>query len=112
MTVSSIEDAARLTYSGLPLEEAIEWEKRMPDHSTLSFQGELTYIGYKYVPCSWIFCTEDKILPPSFQQECIDRIEEASGKKVYRVELVSDHCPMASFPIETAEAIHTAIVAA
>jgi hypothetical protein len=105
------EDAAKITFSDLPLEKGIELAKEMPWHSTISFANELTYPGYKYVPSSWVFCEEDLVLPPIFQQQCIDLIEKESGKRIHVERLNAAHCPEHSKPTEEAEAIHRAIIA-
>jgi hypothetical protein len=48
------------------------------------------------------------VLPPEFQQACIDRTEEASGNKVYVKKLKAGHTPEASVPSEEAEAVDDA----
>jgi len=107
-----VEESARLTFSDLPSQEGIEWVKKMPPHSAPSFQGKLTYPGYKYVPVSWIFCENDLILPPDFQRQCIEMIEKESGNKVDVYSIKTDHVPNASAPEETAMAIMDAVKAA
>ncbi len=106
------EESARLTFSDLPLEEGIEWVKKMPLHSAPSFQGKLTYPGYRYVPVSWIFCENDLILPPDFQRQCIEMIEKESGNKVDVHSIKTGHVPITSAPEKTAMAIMDAVKAA
>ena len=72
--------------------------KRFVHHSAISFTGELTYPGYKDVPVSYLFCENDKCIPPSVQQKGIDMIEEASGNKVDVTRINNDHCPSISAP--------------
>ncbi|KAK5553546.1 hypothetical protein LTR46_008521 [Exophiala xenobiotica] len=105
------EESARLTFSDLPPEEGVEWVKKMPLHSAPSFQGKLTYPGYKYVPVSWIFCEYDLILPPDFQRQCIEMIEKESGNKVDIHSIKTGHVPNASAPEDTAMAIMDAVKA-
>lgn len=107
----AIEESARLTFSDLPFEEAVEWVRKMPYHSAASFTGKLTYPGYKYVPVSYIFCEKDRILPPEFQRSCIETIEEESGRKVDVHNLNTAHCPNASAPDELAKVVIRAVTA-
>jgi hypothetical protein len=82
----------------------------MPLHSLASFEGKLTYAGYKNIPSSWIFCEQDIILPPEFQRSCIERIERESGRQVRVYSLAADHCPNASAPQKLVEALDDAVV--
>jgi hypothetical protein len=111
MTHGHGEDAAKATFSDLPVPEGMEMAKKMPLHSTPSFANELTYPGYNHVSVSYVFCEDDVVLPPDFQQACIDRIEEASGNKVHVTKLKAGHTPEASVPREEAKAIDVAIKA-
>ena len=67
-------------------------------HSSISFANELTHAGYKDVPVSWFFCEDDQCVVPGAQQNGIDTIEKASGKKVEITRNFSDHCPEVSTP--------------
>ena len=106
------EGSAKLSFSDLPLERGIEQAKKMPQHSAVSFVGEVTYPAYKYVPISYIFCDKDAILIPDFQKGVIETIQRESGKDVDVRHLDSGHCPNISQPIETATIIRDAIVGA
>lgn len=77
--------------------------KKFPQHSAVSFGDELTYAGYKDVPVSYLFCENDKCVPPEVQQKGIETIEEASGEKVDVTRINSDHCPMISAPDKVVE---------
>lgn len=113
MHVSDLEACARTNFSDLPLEKAIECSKRFTNHSALSFGNALQYGGYKDADnVAYLFCTEDKTLPPSFQQQQIDNINEGrKGKrgevKVYK--LPTSHCPHASAPADVARLVVDAI---
>ena len=107
-----VEESAKLTFSDLPFEEGCDWVRKMPYHSVPSFAGKLTYPGYKHIPVSYIFCKEDRILPPDFQRSVIQTIEEESGKKVDVRTLKTGHCPNASAPEETAKVIVSAVAGA
>lgn len=103
------EDCARAQFSDLPLEEGIEWVKKMTLQSAPSFANKLTYPGYKYVPAAWILCENDRILSAETQQKYIEIIEEASGNKVDVHRVPAGHFPNASIPAETANAIIAAV---
>jgi len=85
-------------FNDLPLEEGIAWINKLPQHSAVSFGNELTYAGYNDVPVSYLFCENDKCVPPDVQQKCIDTIEESSGQKVNVTRIFTDHCPMVGRP--------------
>jgi hypothetical protein len=96
---------AKDNFSDLSTEEGIAWAKQMPEHSTASFGGELTYAGYKDVPVSYLFTEKDQTVTPEMQQVCIDNIEQATGNKVDVRRLDSGHFPFLSRPNEVAQII-------
>ncbi|KIV88506.1 hypothetical protein PV10_08187 [Exophiala mesophila] len=112
MRQTKFEVGSKECFSDLPLEEAIEWGKKMSKQSAVSFSNELTYPGYKYVPVSYIFCEQDQILRPDFQTSVIAGIEKMSGNKVDVRRLNTGHCPNVSNPLGTAKVIAEAIVGA
>ena len=107
-----VEGAARQTFSDLPLDEGVSWVKKMSIHSAPSFQGKLTYAGYKTIPVSFIFCEHDLVLSPEFQRRVIETIEKESGSKVDVHTLETGHCPNVSAPNDCAAAILAAAKAA
>lgn len=100
-------DNAKDNFSDLPANEGIAWAKQMPEHSTASFGGELTYAGYKDVPVSWLFTENDRTVTPETQEICIGIIEQATGKKVDVKRLNSGHFPFLSRPDDVAQIIRT-----
>lgn len=70
----------------------------MSVHSTLSFKEKLSYPGYNDVEVHYIFCEEDLIIPPQFQQAMIDVIKASSGNEVQVHSIKSGHCPTHSQP--------------
>jgi pimeloyl-ACP methyl ester carboxylesterase len=98
-------DNAKDNFSDLPTEEGIAWAKQMPEHSTVSFGGELTYAGYNDVPVSWLFTENDRTVTPETQQVCIENIERTTSKKVDIQRLDSGHFPFISRPTEVAQII-------
>lgn len=96
MYQTDFERAATVVCQQLPEEEGVEFMKRFPRHSAMSFGDALTHPGYNDVPVAWMFCEEDRTIIPSVQQGSIDLIEKASGNKVEVTRVASDHCPPVS----------------
>jgi hypothetical protein len=84
---------AKDNFSDLPTEEGIAWAKQMPEHSAISFGGEITYAGYNDVPVSWLFTEKDRTVTPKTQELCIEIIEQSSGRKVDVQKINSGHFP-------------------
>ncbi|KAJ7673800.1 Alpha/beta hydrolase fold-1 [Mycena polygramma] len=102
--------SAAVNFSDLPAEEGIAWASKMPNHATASFTDKLTYAAYKDIPVSYLFCEEDRCIPPKLQNEIIARMEaEMAGRKVDRHSLKTSHCPMASQPGKLVAVIREAI---
>ncbi|KAJ7662911.1 Alpha/beta hydrolase fold-1 [Mycena rosella] len=106
----SFETAASRNFSDLPLDQGIEWVKKMPWQSVLSFQGELTYTAYKDVDSAYILCTKDKGLPPDFQRQMVENLK-SGGRTVKVYELEVAHCANISEP-EKVAALLTEVVKA
>lgn len=105
------EESAPATFSDLSQKEGAEWCRKMPLHSLASFEGKLTYPGYKYIPSAWIFCEEDRVLTPDFQRSRIAMIEKESGKKVDVYNFPAPHCPNISAPEELVNVVIRAVAA-
>lgn len=52
-----------------------------------------------------MFCEEDKILPPEFQEQMIEWVESETGQKVDVHRVACAHCPNASCPEKVVEVI-------
>jgi hypothetical protein len=100
---------AKLAFNHLSPEDGIAWAKKFSEHSAISFANELTYAGYKDVPCSWLFCEDDLCVSAEFQQKGIERIEKASGRKVDVTRGWYDHCPSAEKPEEVVSWIESVV---
>ena len=96
--------SAGVNLSDMPYEKAIKLAAQFSHHSTPSFQNELTYAGYKYVPSAFIMCDQDIVLPPSFQRSRVELLERESRTNVKVVHCDSGHCPNLSMP-ETVAAL-------
>ena len=101
--ILDVELIARSAFPELPFERAFEIVKSMGRQSVLSFEGKVTYAGYRHVPVSWIFCENDAIISPTLQREYIQRIEEESGKRIDLHTLASGHSPNVTVPDKLAE---------
>lgn len=97
------EPSAKLTFSDLPLEEGVEWIKKFPQHSAISFVNPLTHAGYKDIPVSYLLCEKDLVIPPDVQKAGIEMIEKESGRKVDVTAIPRDHVPNARYPEEVAD---------
>lgn len=86
-------------------EMAAGFIKVMPSHSAASFASPLTHAGYKYVPCTYIFCENDGLVVPKKQVEYIDRIRNESGRAVDVFNLSSGHVPHLTEPEKLVEII-------
>ena len=93
-----IHGSLKVNLSDLPASEALEWAKLMPEHSTITFSGALTYAGYKHIPVSYLLCTADVVVPPELQQSMVDMMVNEAGVKVDVHTIASDHCPNVSMP--------------
>lgn len=90
--------AAKIVYSDVPDSEALECARLTPFHSAISFAGKLTFEGYKNMPVSYMFCTEDQCVLPELQQRMIDMLVNEAGVNVDVHKVQSDHCPNISRP--------------
>lgn len=78
--------------------------------SARSFTDKIQHASYLHNPVTWILCTKDEVLTPSFQRGCIEFIEqEKQGEKVDVVELEVGHCPNVSAIELTAKTIVEAV---
>jgi len=99
-----------MVYSDMPLAQALEWVSQMWPHSARSFTDKIQGAGYLHSPVTYILCTKDEVLLPSFQRERIELIEREKGKKIDVVELDVGHCPNVSATELTARTVVEAIV--
>ncbi|KAL5329765.1 hypothetical protein ACEPPN_003283 [Leptodophora sp. 'Broadleaf-Isolate-01'] len=91
-------------FSDLPETEAKHYMNQMANRSTVSFSGELTYPGYKFIPVTYLLTENDKIIPAESQREMI-AFARGEGVEVKVVETDSGHCPMLSIPEKTVEVL-------
>ncbi len=92
---------AAIILTKLPLDQGEAIVKQFAKHSAPSFVDKLTYAGYRDVPVSYLFCTEDLCIPVDIQQAEIDMIEKETGRKVAVTRIEADHCPNLTAAQET-----------
>jgi pimeloyl-ACP methyl ester carboxylesterase len=107
LTMTNHEEAAKLTFSDLSLEEGLQHVKTMSGHSAMSFMGELSHAGYLDAPVTYLICEEDQVVKPELQRKMVERMKEA-GAKVDVVNVKSGHCPNISQPEVVIRAVRRA----
>ncbi|PVH87534.1 alpha/beta-hydrolase [Cadophora sp. DSE1049] len=103
MTLNYDEDWKNI-FSDMPDDEARHYMNLMPSHSTISFSGELTHPGYKYIPSTCLLTEGDKIIPVEGQRQMIE-FARGEGVDVKVVETSAGHCPMLSIPEKTVDVL-------
>lgn len=87
---------SKLTFSGLPEEEALKLANNMSVHSVASYESPLTYPGHRDVDVSYIVCDEDLIIPLQAQEQMIEFLKHDTGKPVDVHHIKAGHAPHAS----------------
>ncbi|KAH7378020.1 Alpha/beta hydrolase family-domain-containing protein [Cadophora sp. MPI-SDFR-AT-0126] len=103
MTLNYDEDWKNI-FSDMPEDEAKYYMSLMPNHSTISFSGELTHPGYKYIPVTYLLTEGDKIIPVEAQRKMIE-FARGEGVDIKVVETSAGHCPMLSIPEKTVDVL-------
>ncbi|CAG8112415.1 unnamed protein product [Penicillium olsonii] len=96
-----------LMWPDLPESEALVFAKQLTWQSRLSFDGKLTYSGYKYLPVSYILCGNDPVLSPAFQQQMIALLERENQQTVDVHTCKGTHCPNQGIPGTIAQIIRS-----
>lgn len=107
MTLEPVENA-KLNFSDMPFEEAVEWAKKASGQSTASFADPLTYPGYKDVPVAYVFTEKDTTVWPEMQRAQIENIEQERGSKITVYPIATGHFPYISYPDIMVDAIEKA----
>ncbi|KAK6858402.1 signal peptide protein [Apiospora arundinis] len=66
--------------------------------------GNTTYEAWKDVPTLYVYTTEDRWLPPAFQDFCVKNTMDA-GVSIHTASLHSGHSPYVNFASELAEMV-------
>ncbi|KAK5061084.1 hypothetical protein LTR84_007626 [Exophiala bonariae] len=92
-------------YDVWPEDRAVAWASAAPMQSALSFASPVTYTAFKDIPSSYIFCEQDKVVPPAMQEQYIETMKAVAGKAVDVHKLDSNHVPNLTSPQAVAEVI-------
>jgi len=91
-----------LFYNDLPSGLAVELSSLLLPHSARAFTSPLDHEAYRFIPSSYLICTEDNAIPVAAQEEML------ADKLRYFVlveRLAAGHLPFISRPRETVEFI-------
>ncbi|KNZ51754.1 uncharacterized protein VP01_3823g1 [Puccinia sorghi] len=91
-----------LFYNDLPSGVAVELSRLLLPHSARAFTSPLDHEAYRFIPSSYLICTEDNAIPLAAQEEMLaDKL-----RYFLLVErLAAGHLPFISRPRETVEFI-------
>ncbi|KAJ7459986.1 Alpha/beta hydrolase fold-1 [Mycena galericulata] len=104
------EKLAPFVCSDLPPDQQQAVTDKFSSHSAISFAQPVTYTPYKDMPVSYIFCENDKVIPPEAQDKIIAAMEsEMGGRKVDRISVKADHGINASQPKLMVEVVRKAL---
>ncbi|KAI1390483.1 alpha/beta-hydrolase [Hypoxylon trugodes] len=93
---------ASVAYHDLDEESQSAMAQNVSYTSAVLFEGESEYEPWSEgIPCGYIFCSEDKILPPQIQQDMAAQL----GPEPVTTTLKSGHSPFLSVPDELVAAI-------
>ncbi|PWY73811.1 alpha/beta-hydrolase [Aspergillus sclerotioniger CBS 115572] len=95
---SDIALSAALGFSDLPREEGEMWARKLTRHSASAFPSELTHVGYKDIPVSWLLSEDDLCIPATLQKASMAMVERESERKVDVTSIKAGHCPFISKP--------------
>lgn len=100
---------SKLTFSGIPEEEAMKWANSMSVHSVASYDSPLAYPGYRDVDVSYIVCDDDLVIPLQAQEQMIEFLKHDTGKPVDVYHVKAGHAPHAAEPVLMVDAIRKTV---
>ena len=92
------EGNSKVTFSDLPVSEAVAWVGKMPHHSALTFGGELNHPTYLDIPSFYLIAENDKIIRPEMQRSMVDAANELRGIPIMEYAIPTGHFPFISQP--------------
>src|SRR5207248_5167587 len=93
----------------LPAAEAIAWASKLSDsHSSISFDGKLTYPAYAYIPSKYLLCENDKIITPDMQRSMVEAAVKETGKTIDVISVAAGHGSTITVPDKVVEVIRMA----
>src|SRR4051794_7149153 len=87
----------------MPAEQQ-KWIAQLMHTSSAVFSGNSTYEPWHHMPCTCIFCDEDKAIPLPVQQG----IASSMGSELTTFSIVASHSPFLSQPAKLVEGIELA----
>ena len=93
----------RLLFNDLGDEDKEEWLTALAPQPARDWDDVITYAGWKDVPCVYLVCGRDQVIPPAMQVQWAESI----GARVERCE--AGHMPMLSVPERVVEVIMGAV---
>ena len=102
------EGNSKVTFSDMPIEQAVAWAAKMPHHSMVTFGGELSHPSYTEIPTAYLLTKEDKTIPPDMQRSMVDAANELRGSPITEYSINSGHFPFISVPGLVAEVVRKA----
>jgi hypothetical protein len=101
------EGNSKVTFSDLPLSEAVAWAGKMPHHSTLTFGGELNHPAYLNISSFYLFAENDKTIPREMQRSMVDVASELRGSPIIEYAIPTGHFQFISQPGMVVEVVRT-----
>ncbi|KAK6443465.1 hypothetical protein LTR95_000292 [Oleoguttula sp. CCFEE 5521] len=95
-------------YGDLEAAEAAKWTKLLKPVSIAALMGKATHAGWKEIPVSYLFCTEDQALP-DFTQRGIIEMAKKHGVEMRVEEVKASHSPFLSMPERTGEFVRRSV---
>jgi hypothetical protein len=100
---------APLVYSDMPVEEGLEWFGKMKEHSSVSFDGKLTYPAYKYIHVTYLICEDDIVIAPELRRKMVETARRQSTMDIDVVSCTAGHGVNVSKPEAAMKAIEKAV---
>lgn len=92
----------QIAFNDLPTEQAALYVSQMSHSAAVVFATPSTYEPWANgVPCAYIFCTDDNVLPFQIQQQMASQL----GPEPTTFTLKAGHCPFLSIPDKLVEVI-------
>ncbi|TGO07296.1 hypothetical protein BTUL_0295g00060 [Botrytis tulipae] len=91
-------------YHDLSSEDQQKWIAQLSHISSAVFSGKSTHEPWNHMPCTYIFCEDDKAIPLSVQQG----IAASMGSNITTFSIAASHSPFLSAPDKLVEGIELA----
>ena len=64
----------------LPESESLTWASDIPEQSTATSRGELTYPAYNRILVTYLVCERDKVLSQGIEHGMVEMVAKKSGR--------------------------------